>query len=459
MNKVFVTIAPAIDAFTRRYCPACNAVSAMISSVKLPRVALRRPPIDSVELELFAPPGAVGTRPLGDVLPLLSQLRSLLAGGRPATQRDFVAPNMLHARTPAAIDAIDETELTTRVLGVAAADPTLRNADSLWMSFDTALQAMPTAGGLDADGVTALLLSAAGFGIPEAVPVVAADAAARLDALKQQAQRVQAIMQTRWDAASEKWTPPSAPTSDTLTTCRDIAAILLGAAFPLMPRIQLTDDVAAAALPASNPAPERVEDWLFLASTVRENAARLQHARVLAAAVVGELPSLQVLQWPTTQKNWVADPPPAGTTFAGDLVSIVLQPAATFDPSQAIAALVIDEWHELIPTAKETTGISFHYDAPNAEPPQALLLAVAQRRLATNLAWSWSELVDCIDQALMLAKMRAVGPDELRHTPLDAVLPATAVAEASTPATIATSFLANVSVEIAAKQVDLLMKT
>ena len=44
MNNVLVTIAPAMDAFTSMYCPARNAVSAMTSSVRLPNVALRRPP-------------------------------------------------------------------------------------------------------------------------------------------------------------------------------------------------------------------------------------------------------------------------------------------------------------------------------------------------------------------------------------------------------------------------------
>jgi hypothetical protein len=105
----------------------------------------------------------------------------------------------------------------------------------------------------------------------------------------------------------------------------------------------------------------------------------------------------------------------------------------------------------MIPNVQETTGISFNYDAPNAEPPQCLLLAVSQRRRSNHGAWSWDELVDCADQTLIMAKLRAVGPDELRHTPLDLVLPATLTAEASTPATIATSLFGNVSETIAVK--------
>src|SRR5687767_10830570 len=44
MNNVLVTIAPAIDAFTSMYSPARSALSAMMSSVRLPSVALSNPP-------------------------------------------------------------------------------------------------------------------------------------------------------------------------------------------------------------------------------------------------------------------------------------------------------------------------------------------------------------------------------------------------------------------------------
>ena len=48
-----------------------------------------------------------------------------------------------------------------------------------------------------------------------------------------------------------------------------------------MPRIALTDDLGVAALTTGVPAQERIEDWLFTSSLVRDNAARLQHARML----------------------------------------------------------------------------------------------------------------------------------------------------------------------------------
>jgi hypothetical protein len=182
---------------------------------------------------------------------------------------------------------------------------------------------------------------------------------------------------------------------------------------------------------------------------VRPDSARLQNARVVAEEFDRPLAALRVFQWPETQKNWIAQPAPAGVKFEGELVSIVVQPLIAFDPGAVTAALLIDEWQEVIPTSKETTAISFHYDAPNAEPPQTLLLAVSQRSPNNNLRWTWDELVACVEQALRVAKMRAVGPDELRQTKLDAVLPATLLAEAAGAATISTSLLANISDVIA----------
>ena len=47
MNNEFVTIAPAMEAFTSVYWPACKAVIAITSSVMLPSVELSRPPMES----------------------------------------------------------------------------------------------------------------------------------------------------------------------------------------------------------------------------------------------------------------------------------------------------------------------------------------------------------------------------------------------------------------------------
>jgi hypothetical protein len=384
---------------------------------------------------------------------LLDRLRALLTTARPGTLRDFVPASTLHGADQDARDGIDADELLFRVLGVKQADPGAQNASSLWSQFEATLKKFDNLDALDTAGLRNLLFEASLFGLPEAVPQLPVDAASLLKALLEQAKRVKVVMSTRHESALTKWTPPAPPAKDVLQVCRDVTTTLLGTAFPLMPQVTPPGDLPPL------PSGEVVEDWLFRVSVARENTGRLQHARVVAEELSDGFSALKVFQWPKKQTNWIGLKTPAGVELAGDLVSIVVQPAGSFDPTKPTGALVVDEWHELIANDDEITGISFHYDAPNTEPPQTLLLAVSQRLENNNLRWTWEEVVGCVDQALLLAKMRAVTPDELRHTSLDAVLPATLAAETTVPATISLSWFGNVAKEVALGMDNLVRKT
>jgi hypothetical protein len=85
------------------------------------------------------------------------------------------------------------------------------------------------------------------------------------------------------------------------------------------------------------------------------------------------------------------------------------------------AGLLIDEWSEVIPNRFETTGIAAHFDQPNTEPPQCVLLAVSP---TFKGHWTWDDLVATLDDTLDRAKRRAVEPDFLRTTPYAQLLPA-----------------------------------
>ena len=408
-----------------------------------PRFLLEHPgvAVANIEVNLSAAPGAdapAGTRAVGSLLPLIARWRALLGNAKPATLRDFVPPNRLHALSPDARDAIDSAELLARV-------------QALQTEFEAAaadLAALAGAAVVDTDALTAALMHAAQFNIREALPAFTADPSALRDqSLREQALRSAALMQARIVSAAAKWAPPALPADEPLRLLGEAVDALLGSHFPLLPRLLLTDDVAAAAL--AGPSARRTEDWLFDAAAVREEAARLQHLRVVAAVIGDALPALQIYQWPVGRATWIADPGALDPTQPRDHVSIAVQSPAAIDITLPINALVLDEWHELIPNETETTGISFHHDAPNTEPPNTLLLAVSERRTGNHGQWMWDELVSCVDQALVLAKMRTVDPDILRKTRLDAVLPATMAAETAAATTIATSYLDNVSATLA----------
>lgn len=93
----------------------------------------------------------------------------------------------------------------------------------------------------------------------------------------------------------------------------------------------------------------------------------------------------------------------------------------TFSKEKMQCGLLIDEWTEIIPTPEETTGIAFHYDRPNSEAPQTMLL-VTSPQMREN--WKWEDLVDAIYETLDEAKMRAIEPHQIDQTGFANFLPA-----------------------------------
>jgi hypothetical protein len=104
-----------------------------------------------------------------------------------------------------------------------------------------------------------------------------------------------------------------------------------------------------------------------------------------------------------------------------------------------LAGLVVDEWSEVIPHHREHTGLAFHYDAPNARPPQAVLLAVPPTEYQPT--WDLETLEATVLEALDLARLRAVDPEALAGVPgVDHFLPALCFALNLSGDTISTDF-------------------
>jgi hypothetical protein len=74
--------------------------------------------------------------------------------------------------------------------------------------------------------------------------------------------------------------------------------------------------------------------------------------------------------------------------------------------------LIVEEFAEHIPDRELTTGLSFHYDTPNAEPPQTLLLAVKDQE--SGQSWTVDELAETINDTFDLMKVRPIDLEALR---------------------------------------------
>jgi len=88
----------------------------------------------------------------------------------------------------------------------------------------------------------------------------------------------------------------------------------------------------------------------------------------------------------------------------GGRLSLVILAPNGIDLTKPLAGLLIDEWVETVPNKKETTGVAFHFDAPAAEAPQTILLAVPP----DDQPWNLDKLEATIVETLELAKLRAV---------------------------------------------------
>jgi hypothetical protein len=164
-----------------------------------------------------------------------------------------------------------------------------------------------------------------------------------------------------------------------------------------------------------------IAGWLSKLACVREPAALLSDALTAAealAATTGYAPDAldwKLVQLPRDAKaHWAALPPTADQDLRGTVAVAMHAPGAlaAIEPDSAIAGLFVDEWMESIPSDEETTGLGFHFDAPGARAPQAILLAVPADPAAQN--WTLDGLVDVVDEAMALARLRAVRPQDLQ---------------------------------------------
>jgi hypothetical protein len=117
-----------------------------------------------------------------------------------------------------------------------------------------------------------------------------------------------------------------------------------------------------------------------------------------------------------------------------------------FNKNARQCGLLIDEWTEVIPESSIDTGITFHYDRPNCEAPQTMLLVTPAEFRGT---WRWNDLVDALNETLDLAKRRAIEPAHIDATPYAPFLPATVVATQVHQLTIAADLAFNNRIAIA----------
>lgn len=172
-----------------------------------------------------------------------------------------------------------------------------------------------------------------------------------------------------------------------------------------------------------------VDSWLYGIARVREKMHHVENTTILVDALVEKELKLEPIQFPYHEDEdyWLAMEYPKkktdDTLFKIDEDKLIYTSYYTkpFDKTKRQCGLLIDEWTEVIPAEEETTGLTFHYDRPNSEPPQTLLLVTPSE---FKQSWQWKDVVDSLHETLDMAKKRAIEPSHIDTTDYARFLPA-----------------------------------
>lgn len=167
-----------------------------------------------------------------------------------------------------------------------------------------------------------------------------------------------------------------------------------------------------------------MDEWIDGVATVRPKVYAWNTAKLLNTFFETQPPVPMPVQIPYQQGDyWVGGEAPNtfwSTTRDRNFLSvIVLHPVNAFNDA-VWTGLVLDEWIEMVPDRERRTGVAFHYNQPDARPPQTLILAVPPE---VKGKWDAEDLFLTVKETIEMAKNRLVEPEHLLKSDLSHLLP------------------------------------
>ncbi len=325
----------------------------------------------TVEIGGRDPGAGPGDRQLDEAVALAHELARVLDAGRPL--------DASHLTTAGSADGVIASELDQRASAV----------DSRFQSIAAAFTADPAA---SANWWRAALITG------PVDPAGSQASAAVLADLGQRAARHQAV-----DAGISA-----------AAAARDQIAALLGQDFPLLPTFEVANPGPVDAGFADQATlldgdATRLKRWLEDYARVRPPCEALDLTLTLAD-LAGAPAGLQAAQLPYMPgRPWIGEQ--LAESGAAPRLSLVAHaPFAMTLAQGALAGVLVDAWSEVVPGATAVTGLAFHYDAPKARAPQAILLAVPPD---PGRPWDFEDLEATLLETLELAKLRGVEARDL----------------------------------------------
>lgn len=436
----------------------------------------------------FTGPHAEGKKALGDILPMLRMLKSVLTESQPLHAQDFDPPSRSVPGEAGNMKGYVADELRDRV----------ESAQALFVDLLRAFTSLPiikTDGGvnmqlgaffteLDASRKNVnetgfefgreaelrdILAQISLFGLADSFPVIndlspAGNITLLLEQARSIARRMSAIIQTTDDLMAEEASLSDAEKERKTAMLIAVGKAMFGEVFNVLPQFRYNsaedvrrsdDDRSTLLRHASDnlsidfPA----EEWIHGISHVRPRVARWESVRALYELSNNDTLELLPVQLPyRPNDSWLAVEFPAvnadGSPFTviDDTLSITIHGDAAFATAQPQSGLLIDDWTEVIPNSEEITGVAFHFNQPNAMAPQALLLAVTPEE---NGKWSWQDLVGIVNDTMLRAKLRAVEPwllDRVDRPETGVLLPALMASFTSSDLDISLDYRRNIDI-------------
>lgn len=243
-------------------------------------------------------------------------------------------------------------------------------------------------------------------------------------------------VQTQFDAATA-----AASSTAKVDAIQKAAKALLGPDFQIVPEFSISplqgDEWSNALADSTSGALTKyltttakvvfpVDEWLYGIARVRPNMRSWEQMLMLTEAFGNPQPQLIPAQFPfVAGAPWLALPYPPEGAPTTDRLLYTAQYTAVFNKTARQVGILLDEWTEVIPSTTRDTGITFNFDRPDNEAPQAMLLVTPA---AANGSWQWEDLMGALNETLDLAKSRAVEPVHLDSTAYARFLPATVMA-------------------------------
>jgi len=188
-----------------------------------------------------------------------------------------------------------------------------------------------------------------------------------------------------------------------------------------------------------------VDEWLYGVARVREKMYHWENTTILSEAFGSTERVLHPVQLPfNTTDSWLALAYPSTYVIESDRLLYTAHYAVPFDKTKPQCGLLLDEWTEVIPAREETIGVAFHYDRPNSEPPQVMLLAMPSDFRG---AWQWQDLVNILHETLDMTKKRAIEPDNVDKWDYARFLPAVVSSMTVYPLTASLNFAFNNNIQ------------